>query len=94
MYHLEIVEQKPMILLLTMPVYNLTEYRDNYSDTSGNLWGFKRDERVDNADVTNDDNAPLFKYKSGLITGTKADGTKIGVKIAAPLKYLINFWRY
>ena len=24
-----------------MPIYNLIEYSDNYSDTSGNLWVFK-----------------------------------------------------
>ena len=78
-----------------MPMYNLIEYCDNYSDTSGSLWGFKRNEVVDNADMTNDDNTPSFKYKvhkAGL-TNTKADGTKNGVKIAVPLKCLSNFWR-
>ena len=29
---------------MAMPMYNLTEYSDNYSDTSGSLWQFKRDE--------------------------------------------------
>ena len=43
--------------------------------------------------MTNDDNAPSFKYKSSLITNTETDGTKKGVKIAVPLKYLSNFWR-
>ena len=43
--------------------------------------------------MTNDDNAPSFKYKSSFITNTDADGTKKGVKIAVPLKYLSNFWR-
>ena len=28
---------------ITMPMYNLIEYSDNYSDTSGSLWNFKRD---------------------------------------------------
>ena len=74
-------------------MYNLIEYSSNYSDTSGSLWSFKRDEVVDNEDVTNDDNAPLFKYKASLITNTKADRTKNGVKTAAPLKYVGNFWR-
>ena len=55
--------------------------------------GFKRDEIVDNADVTNNDNALSFKYKAGLITDTEADGKKNGVKIAVPLKYLSNFWK-
>ena len=59
-----------------MPMYNLTEYSDNCSDTSGRLWDFKRDEIVNNAEVTNDDNAPLFKYKANLIGDTETDGTK------------------
>ena len=76
-----------------MPMYNLIEYSDNNSDTSGSLWDFKRDEIVNNADVTNDNNAPSFKYKANLIINTETNGTKIGVKIAVPLKYLSNFWR-
>ena len=43
--------------------------------------------------MTNDDNAPSFKYKASLIGNTETDGTKKGVKIAVPLKYLSNFWR-
>ena len=74
-----------------MPMYNLIEYSDNYSDTSGSLWGFKRDKISDNANVTNDDNAPSFKYKPGLITNTEADGTRNGVKIAVPPRYLSDF---
>ena len=77
---------------VTMPMYNLIEYSDNYFDTSGSLWGFKRDE-IDNADVTNDINAPSFKYEPNLIANTEADGTKKGAKIVVPLKYLSNFWR-
>ena len=59
---------------ITMPMYNLIEYSDNYSDTSGSLWNFKRDEIINNADVTNDNNAPSFKYKANLIGNTVADG--------------------
>ena len=44
---------------IAMPMYNLIEYSDNNSHSSGSLWNFKRDE---NADVTNDDIAPSFKY--------------------------------
>ena len=69
-----------------MPIYNLIEYSDNYSDSSGSLWGFKRDDVVNNANVTNDDNAPLFKYKANLITNTESNGTKNGVKMAVTLK--------
>ena len=76
-----------------MPMYNLIKYSDNYSDTSGSLWSFKREYIDNNANVTSDDNAPSFKYKASLITNTEADGTKKGVKIAVPLKYLNSFWR-
>ena len=76
-----------------MPMYYLIEYSDNYSDTSGSLWNFKRDEITNNANVTNDDNAPSFKYKLNLIRNTENNGTKNGVKIAVSLKYLSNFWR-
>ena len=78
---------------ITMPMYNLIEYSDNCSETSGSLWQFKRDEITHNADVTNDNNASSFKYKANLIGNTENKGTKNGVKIAVPLNYLSNFWR-
>ena len=39
-----------------MPMYNLIEYCDNYSDTSGSLWHFKRDEIEEDVDLTVDGN--------------------------------------
>ena len=77
---------------IAMPMYNLIEYSDNYSDTSGSLWQFKRDEIEGDADLTVDaqhipNNSPSFKYKSSFITD------RIGVKIEVPLKCLSNFWR-
>ena len=73
-------------------MYYLIEYSHNYSDTSGSLWQFKRDEIEGDVDLTVDNNhipnnLPSFKYKSSLIANRN------GVKIAVPLKYLINFWR-
>ena len=76
-----------------MLMYNLTEYSDNYSDTSGSLRQFKRDEIINNADVTNGNNPPSFNNKANLISNAEDNGRKNGVKIAAPLKYLSNFWR-
>ena len=76
---------------IAMPMYNLTEHSDNYSDTSVSLWGFNGDEVVNNPDVTKK-NAPSFEYKAS-VGDTENNGTKIGVKIAVPLKYLSNFWR-
>ena len=80
---------------ISMPMYKLIEYSDNNSDTSGSLWQFKRDEIINNADVTNDNNAPSFKYKSNITGNTENNGRKNGVKIAVPLKYLSikYFWR-
>ena len=43
--------------------------------------------------MTNDNSAPSFKYKASITGNTRDDGTKNGVKIAIPLKYLSNFWR-
>ena len=59
-----------------MPMYNLIEYSENYSDISGSLWGFKKDEIVNNADVTNDDDAPPFKYRASIIGNIENNGTK------------------
>ena len=56
---------------ITLPMYNLIEYSDKYSDTSGSSSSFKRDEIINNAAVTNDDNAPSFKYKANLIGNTE-----------------------
>ena len=37
--HVEVAEN----LDITMPMYNLSEYSDNYSDSYGSLYHFKRD---------------------------------------------------
>ena len=72
---------------------NLIEYSDNYSDTSGSLCQFKRDDQpiINNGtfiNITRENSS--FKYKSNLIGNTEVDGAnskKEGVKIAVPLKY-------
>ena len=68
---------------IAMPMYNLIECSDNYSNTSGSLWQFKRDEIGGDVDLTVNaqhipDNSSSFKYKSNFITN--------GVKIVVPLK--------
>ena len=53
-----------------MPMYNLVEYSDNYSDTSGSLWQFKRDEQKMNNGIpvnVSTDNSSSSKYKSSFI---------------------------
>ena len=59
-----------------MPMYNLIEYSGNYSDTSGSLWNFKRDEIINNADVTNDNNAPFLNIKQVLLVIQRIMGKK------------------
>ena len=51
-----------------MLIYNLIEYSDNYSDTSGRLWEFKRDEvpANNNANLSTN-NSKSFKYKTALV---------------------------
>ena len=52
-------------------MYNLTEYSDNYSNTSRILQRFKRDESLvtDAGNPENDftDNLASFKYKSSIL---------------------------
>ena len=33
---------------IVIPMYNLTEYSDNYSKTSGSLWQYYKDDPNDN----------------------------------------------
>ena len=75
-----------------MPMYNLIEYSDDYSDTSGSLWQFKRDEKEEKNNLTVD-NSSSFKYKSNIIGNLSLAGTKNNVKTVVLLKYLSNFWR-
>ena len=83
---------------IIMPMYNLIEYSDNYSDTSGSLWPFKRDEQNMNngnhANVTTDDPSS-FKYKLSIFKPLTPDdnGVLKDVKIVVLLKYKSNFFR-
>ena len=48
-------------ICITMAMYNLIEYSDNYSDTSGSLWQFKRDEVPPNDADLSIDNSQSIK---------------------------------
>ena len=69
-------------------MYNLLEYSDNYEESSGSLYKFKRDEPPPNNGDISVDTSPSFKYKSNLL-GNKVNN----VKIAVPLKYLSKYFR-
>ena len=64
---------------IAMPMYNLIEYSDNYSKTSGSLWQYCKD-------------IPAVDNNHAIInSGQTGDhGTK-NVEIMVPLKYLRNF---
>ena len=74
-------------IYIAMPMYNLIEYSDNYSDTSGSLWQFKRDEvPAGNADLCIN-NIDSFKYKAALLgkTAYAVNNTNSSVKDAKKL---------
>ena len=76
----------------------MIEYSNNYSDTSGSSWQFKRDEVPDNNSDFTIDNSQSLKYKAALLekTANPVNNTNSSVKdakIVVPLKYLSNFWR-
>ena len=73
---------------IVMSMYNLIEYSDNYSKTSGSLWQYYKDEPNDNiAD------SESFKSKVKITGKTPDDGNTKDVEIIVLLKYLSNFWR-
>ena len=77
----------PQDIDIVMPMYNLIEYSNNYSKTSGSLWQYYIDDPNDNIIQSES-----FRYTMK-ITGTPpADGNTKNVKIAVPIKYLSNFW--
>ena len=67
-----------------MPRYNLTEYSDNYSKTSGNLWQWYRDEPTD---------SESFEFKIKITGNTPTNSNTKDIEIAVPLKYFSGFWR-
>ena len=71
---------------VVMPMYNLVEYSNNYSKTSGSLWQYYRDNPNDNIKQSES-----FKYKITITGKTPAAGNTKDVEIAVPLKYLRNF---
>ena len=71
-----------------MPMYTLLEYSDNYSETSGSLWQYYRDEPNDSLE-----NSDSFKSKIKITGKNHAAGNEKDVDIMVPLKHLSNFWR-
>ena len=73
---------------IVMPMYNLIEYSNSYSKTSGRLWQYYNNKPNDNlAD------SEWFKSKVKITGNTPANGNAKNVEMIVPLKYLSNFWR-
>ena len=80
-----------------MPKHKLIECSDTYSNISGILWQYCRDELVIAANAITDFNAAnaitdSFKTKDK-ITGQTGDSGRQDVEIMVSLKYVISFWR-
>ena len=76
----------------------MIEYTDNYSDTSGSLWHFKRDEVPAGNVELSLNNSDSFECKANLLEKATddVDVTNSSVKdakIVVSLKYLSQFWR-
>ena len=93
---------------IVMPMYNLLEYSQNYSTTSGSLWNSSRD-KIDDVD-DNASDGKAFKYKTEIIRKKQArlawqdpdqdENQHLqptippwNTEVTIPLKYLNNLWR-
>ena len=81
-----------------MPVYNLIEYSNNFSKTSGSLWKYCKDIPVvdDNKNIVEfngTNTADLFNFKAKITGQTGNNGRIDNAEIMVQLKYLSNFWR-
>ena len=78
-------------------MYNLTEYSDNYSKTSGSLWQYCQEiPAVNNGDIVDFNGANAIdscNFKTKITGQTGDNGIIDNVEIMVPLKYLSNFWR-
>ena len=68
---------------IVMPMYNLIEYSDNYSNTSGSLWQYCKEIPV----------IPMLLIQTDNSGQTDNNGRINNVEIMVSLKCLSNFWR-
>ena len=84
-----------------MPKYNLLEYCDNYSVTSGSFWDYYRDKVNDNVNKNDTDNNKInnsktrtkknFEYKTKVIGSTPNSDSRLNAEVLMSLKCLGNF---
>ena len=78
---------------IVMPMYNLIEYSNNYSKTSGSLWQYCKDMPAvnNNGDIVHFNGANTtdsFKFKAKITGQADDDGEINNVEKMVPLKYL------
>ena len=83
---------------LVMPIYTLIEYSWNYTERTGSLWFYSREQATDfTAVIANDNKFECCKYKDNLLENIVAPSTAnrilTNATIGVPLKYLSTFWR-
>ena len=89
---------------IVMPMYNLIEYSDNYSKTSGSLWQYCKEIPAVNddgniIDFNSADATDSFNFKTKITGQTAANNSndniagRVDVEIMVSLKYLSNFWK-
>ena len=66
-------------------MYNLIEYSNNYSKTSGTLWQYYKDEPNDNLA-----NSESIKFKAKITGNTPVNDNIKDVEMVLPLKYQWN----
>ena len=90
-------------IYIAMPMYNLVEYSDNYSKTSGSLWQYRKKIPAVNddgniADFNGANATDSFNFKTKITGQTAADNNnvniprRVNIEIMVSLKYLSNFW--
>ena len=84
-------------LNLIIPIYKSLEYNSKYSDTTGSLWFYFKNEAFDfSNDVVNSNGFKKCKYKAKLLKNTSVDEENTVLNdaaIAIPLEYVSNFSR-
>ena len=82
-----------------IPMYNLLEYSQKYSKTTGSLWNYYRDEPNSGVGGENDsinysiENSKSFEYKTSITGKFEGNNPEKEVEIVVSLKHLSNFWR-
>ena len=81
---------------IVIPMYNLIEYSDNYSKTSGSLWNYCKEipAAENNGNIVDFDEANAtdsFNFNTKKTGQTDNNGRIDSVKIMVPLKYVSNF---